>query len=205
MTNRLLIVILAVLLFVAYLLAQPNVSEHFTATDVPAAVLTSTNFEAIQNVASVFQTGNMVVNNLTATTTFNLLPRGIIVTYYSTTAPSGWQLCDGTNGSPDLRSRFIVGTSYGTTTTQPPISYALKDIGGLDFVTLTTDQLPAHSHGICQYQLQAGAGGGRAFSPLPPPATGVCDGTGLATGSTGKGVAHENRPPYYALTYIMKT
>jgi microcystin-dependent protein len=38
---------------------------------------------------------------------FNLLPRGIIVAYNGETAPAGWALCDGTNGTPDLRGRFI--------------------------------------------------------------------------------------------------
>jgi microcystin-dependent protein len=52
---------------------------------------------------------------------------------------AGWQLADGTNGTADLRDRFIVGA--GT-------SYAVNATGGAANVSLTTAQLPAHSHGI---------------------------------------------------------
>ena len=51
--------------------------------------------------------------------------------------PTGWVLCDGNNSTPDLRDRFIVGA--GST-------YAVDDTGGAASVTLTTDQIPSHSH-----------------------------------------------------------
>lgn len=37
------------------------------------------------------------------------VPGGVIVMWSGTTAPTGWSLCDGTNGTPDLRGKFIVG------------------------------------------------------------------------------------------------
>ena len=50
------------------------------------------------------------------------------------TIPTGWRLCDGTNLTPDLRNRFIFGSAnLGTT-------------GGAATVTLSTANLPAHSH-----------------------------------------------------------
>ncbi len=57
---------------------------------------------------------------------------GMIMMYNSTTAPSGWYLCDGNNGTPDLRDRFIVGA--GST-------YSVGDTGGSATVTVsgTTD------------------------------------------------------------------
>ncbi len=42
------------------------------------------------------------------------VPSGSIIMYNGDVAPSGWTLCDGTNGSPDLRSRFIVGATSGS-------------------------------------------------------------------------------------------
>ena len=53
--------------------------------------------------------------------------------------PSGWQLCDGTNGTPNLRDRFVVGA--GTT-------YAVNATGGASTVTLATTNLPSHTHSI---------------------------------------------------------
>jgi microcystin-dependent protein len=51
--------------------------------------------------------------------------------------PSGWALCNGANGTPNLRNRFIVGAGG---------NYNPGDTGGSNSVTLTTSQIPAHSH-----------------------------------------------------------
>jgi microcystin-dependent protein len=56
--------------------------------------------------------------------------------------PLGWKLCDGTNGTPDLRAKFIVGA--GDTGAQ----YAVAATGGADTVALSVANLPAHSHGV---------------------------------------------------------
>lgn len=52
--------------------------------------------------------------------------------------PAGWVVCDGQNGTPDMRGRVPVGAGG---------QYALGATGGADSVTLTTAQLPPHSHG----------------------------------------------------------
>jgi len=51
--------------------------------------------------------------------------------------PAGWQLCDGNNGTPDLRDRFIIGGGGG---------YNLGSTGGSSNVKLGNDNLPLHSH-----------------------------------------------------------
>ena len=58
----------------------------------------------------------------------NILPKGLISMWYGSIAsiPSGWALCDGTNSTPDLRDRFIVGA--GTT-------YSPNNVGGSSAVT----------------------------------------------------------------------
>ena len=67
------------------------------------------------------------------------VPSGAIIMWSGTiaTIPTGWALCDGTNGTPDLRDRFIcsVGTS------EEP-----GETGGVNSFTLSTSQLPSHSH-----------------------------------------------------------
>lgn len=71
----------------------------------------------------------------------NFFPSGGIVMWNGTTTniPSGWALCDGSNGTPDLRDRFIVGAGR---------NYSVNSIGGADSVSLTESQMPSHSHSM---------------------------------------------------------
>lgn len=39
------------------------------------------------------------------------LPRGSIIVWTSKDIPNGWAICDGTNGTPDMRDKFIIGAS----------------------------------------------------------------------------------------------
>ena len=112
--------------------------------------------------------------------------------------PTGFVLCDGQNSTPDLRARFVVGAGDGTGAGNS--NYSVNDNGGAEFVTLTVNQIPAHTHNI---NLAV-----RAFYQEPRNFGVGTDGSANNsedTGSTGGGQSHENRPPYYALCYIMKT
>lgn len=146
----------------------------------------------------------------------SLVPAGVIVMWSGAVGsiPTGWNLCDGTNGTPDLRNRFIVGA--GST-------YAVGATGGADSVTLDASQIPGHTHTFSGTTNSGEVFPGRAITAA---ATGnqngtVFTGAGNAnhdnlnsgphshtfsgtTASTGGGASHENRPPYYALAYIMK-
>lgn len=98
----------------------------------------------------------------------------------------GWQVCDGTNGTPDLRDTFVRGAAN------------LADsgaTGGADTHTLVTGEMPAHTHNTKGWDTDGGSAG-QALS-----STAV---TNLATESTGGGGAHNNIPAYFALLYIMK-
>ena len=69
-----------------------------------------------------------------------LAPSGLIGIWYGNVAadlPTGWVLCDGQNGTPDLRDRFVRGANGDTNVGQE---------GGADSITLTDDQLPQHAH-----------------------------------------------------------
>jgi hypothetical protein len=149
-----------------------------------------------------------------ATTAFvrDIIPTGIISLWYGSTAsiPSGWFLCDGNNGTPDLRNRFIVGA--GST-------YAVAATGGSanaivvshTHTATSTVTDPGHIHGINRAEgYNAGVSNRVGNSSPNEPfvgstnsnTTGITVGTTIST--TGDSGTNANLPPYYALAYIMK-
>jgi hypothetical protein len=139
------------------------------------------------------------------------IPSGGIIIWSGSTGsvPAGWLLCDGNNGTPDLRNRFIVGAGN---------TYAVNAIGGTaDAVVVShthtaTSTDAGHTH-VEQYNGgQAGAGGGMSNSSVSvgPTASSVSTATGNASitttvSSAGVSGTNANIPPYYALAYIMKS
>ncbi|MEG6551742.1 phage tail protein [Desulfocurvibacter africanus] len=107
--------------------------------------------------------------------------------------PQGWALCDGQNGTPDLRDRFIVGAGG---------SYAVCSTGGslvTQVRTLTTAQMPSHGHTCAASSRDhegsgsfGGNSGGGEFN------------LGTNASGSGQGHSHDYAPPYYALCFIMK-
>lgn len=214
-----------------------------------------------------------------------LIPSGVITLWSGSiiSIPSGWVLCNGSNSTPDLRDRFVVGAGS---------SYAVNATGGANTVTLDTTMIPSHTHSLSASGTTSGQSAGHTHtfsgttsgqSVSHTHAATVTDpghrhtsvlvagnasatqyGTGATvnglgganyqadagtftstvstgitvandnasadhthtysgttsavsgdhthtvtvsgtSGSTGGGLAHENRPPYFALAYIMKT
>jgi hypothetical protein len=125
--------------------------------------------------------------------------------------PAGYVLCNGNNGTPDLRDRFVVGA--GST-------YAVDATGGsADAVVVShthtatsvvTD--PGHNHNLKYDGISAGGGNERDpqnAGPLTLTTAIESNTTGItvATTNASAGVSgtNANLPPYYALCYIMKT
>lgn len=250
---------------------------YTTGNQTIAGVKTFTStIQGNANTASFATTQAVTVSNDTvATTAFvrSIVPSGVILMWSGSiaTIPSGWLLCNGTNGTPDLRDRFIVGA--GST-------YAVGATGGAATFTLSVDQLPSHTHSVSAsgttsiqsnghthtfsgvsgamnsnavhshgvsdpghshsigYQQIGGWQGpwqvlnsNDAFKATTASFTGISinnanidhthsySGTTSdisanhthtvtvtgTSGSTGSGSSIENRPPYYALAYIMKS
>ncbi len=129
--------------------------------------------------------------------------------------PQGWQLCDGTNGTPDLRSRFVLGgeTSgeYGgadqiqlTVQTMPPHSHSL-----------TTDTDGYHNHGVVDTWRMSSSvwvTGWLSYTIAAPPHIVPRDETDErgnhrhsgVTDSAGGSTPYDNRPAYYKAALIMR-
>ncbi|NCQ90653.1 MAG: hypothetical protein GPI94_08605 [Microcystis aeruginosa LG13-03] len=111
--------------------------------------------------------------------------------------PVGWALCDGQNGTPDLRDRFIVGAGN---------NYKQGSTGGVDTVQLTISQMPAHNHENEEYKYLVAKWplGWNAATSLDNRQDRIDAASGQPIKTVGGNEAHENRPPYYALSYIIK-
>ena len=158
-----------------------------------------------------------------------LIPVGALLPFVGGQAPTGFALC---NGQALDRTQFaelfrLIGTKYGTTNSSnfkvPDLSgrflvgvgagYSLGDTGGSQTVALTAAQMPVHSHDVTGKADQAGragvgmyasnVSGGSGWQVLSTTENGSL--SGLTTTSAGSGQAHENRPPYFALEYIIRT
>ena len=118
------------------------------------AQITGGNISSIVGANNTFTSANLVNSTATtkayddsstaiATTAFvqSVLPLGMIMMWNSTAAsiPAGWQLCDGSNGTPDLRGQFIIGAGG---------AYSFSANGGSASTTLGLANIPGHFHSI---------------------------------------------------------
>ncbi|WP_337877562.1 hypothetical protein [Elioraea sp.] len=143
------------------------------------------------------------------------LPQYSIVPMYTATPPIGFQVCDGTNGTPDLRGRFLVGVGSLSINGHAE-TYTLGQMGGAHRVTLNINQLPAHNHGMSHYITLVHTnpaylkttgsiwhihGDTGTWDNASSPASSFT----LGTDNAGGGQPFDNRPPFRAVVYMCKT
>ena len=141
-------------------------------------------------------------------TVANPFPIGGIIMWSGSivSIPSGWSLCDGSSGTPDLRDRFVVGAGS---------LYAVGATGGsrdaivVSHTHTATVNDPGHAHTYTRPADLFGVDTGGVPAPrgpnFPGESTGV-SGTGISVSNstTGSSGTNANLPPYYALAYIMR-
>ena len=111
--------------------------------------------------------------------------------------PSGFVLCDGNNNTPNLSGKFVVGYDASNG------DYDVNDTGGAETVTLSIAEMPNHKHDTSVDNTKLFPSNGQ--TSINYGGAGGYPATTFTMSNTGGGGAHENRPPYYALCYIMKT
>jgi len=133
-------------------------------------------------------------------------PIGTIVMWSGllSSIPSGWLLCDGTSGTPDLIQFFARGA--------PPATEAGGTEGG-DFHVLTLGQLASHTHSATvghrheqELSSVSVAGGSTGLQGNSNAGNYVFDNenAGGNVGSSGNNGQHENKPPFFELAFIQK-
>lgn len=154
------------------------------------------------------------------------IPIGGIIMWSGTLAaiPLGWALCNGSSGTPDLRERFIVGAGGDNPSVNGSTGYNPGNTGGDNTVTLTVNQIPSHNHdGITGVDSpdhthtssfirdrSSGATGNAVLGDENYYGNQFVTSGGASTRhqhsipSQGGSQSHENRPPYYALAFIMR-
>jgi microcystin-dependent protein len=150
--------------------------------------------------------GDLVINGdlevSGAISGFGSVPVGGIIMWSGSEndIPDGWALCNGQTveglKTPDLRNRFVVGAGG---------SYAVGDTGGVESVRLTIDEIPSHAHNISAKTVgYAGSWNAKAEAVTFDASSRDNGRRSISGGAVGGSQAHENRPPYYALSFIIR-
>ena len=163
----------------------------------------SVTIQTLDNLYPILQTAPAVSNTV---------PSGLIAIWSGAVGsiPSGWYLCDGTNGTPDLRNSFLVGAGN---------SYAVGATGGTaDAVVPThthtatsvvTDPGHNHTYNVPSNTLPQSGSSTNCYVPSLTSANTGTSTTGITVATTvasaGVSGVGANLPPYYALAFIMKS
>jgi len=162
---------------------------------------------------------NSVVEVIYDGTQFQLLnpaisiPSGVITMWSGTiaTIPSGWYLCNGSNSTPDLRNKFIIGAysdtagvAYTTITGANTQTGGTKDAIVVSHTHTATVTDPGHTHTSFSIAGGSGYAAGANYGSGSTTTGSSFTGISVANSTTGSSGTDQNLPPYYALAFIMK-
>jgi hypothetical protein len=153
------------------------------------------------------------------------VPSGGIIMWSGSIAsiPTGWFLCNGSNSTPDLRNKFIIGASIdnGGVANTTVTGSNTQSGGSKDSVVVshthvfTGTALPTHTHNYNDTGVYPGGSGSDTSAVVTGQAanratTASSAGTPAGTNAVPVGAVaalnnNANLPPYYALAFIMKS
>ena len=164
-------------------------------------------------VGSTASPSDLTVYGTLSDDTGPVMPKGAIIMWSGSSShvPAGWAICDGTNGTPDLRGRFLLGAG----------SHGVGAVGGNSSIRLSVSQMPAHTHTIANggghsHNVTINGPGDRDWNNgkssdntywgdstmnLSSDTQGSHSHT---AGQTGGGAEVDITPPFFAVYFIMK-
>ena len=181
-----------------------NLGQAATTVSIGATSGTAT----IRNATTAI-TGALVVTGVISGP--GTIPIGGIIMWSGSTVPSGWQLCDGSNSTPDLRNKMILGgNAYSSSAWRESITGSTTSSGGSkDAIVVShthTITDPGHTHSV--NGLAGGSGGSGIFTgsaSVSVTGTGIVSATtGISLASSGSSGTNQNLPPYFVLAFIMR-
>lgn len=220
MENSIKIIIVLILVFIVYRRLCNKIEGMADTTNITEQInkIYKADVQSIRNLSTIADklqkggltvAGNLTVDgNITSKGKFNYLPRGSIIAFNGTNAPQGWALCNGQNGTPDLRGKFIYGHGAGQ-------GSSVGRTGGSETHTLNVNEMPSHNHGCSigntsetrkvkshpgtRWDEPGHSTNGHGFWGKRFNHNHSC-----SISSNGGNQPHNNMPPYYVLSYIMK-
>lgn len=201
-------------------LANLNTDKVESLADLGITTATAANIEKTQYLSSV------TADVQTQIDAAGVIPSGAVLPFAGSSAPTGYLLCYGQAVSRETYAGLfaVISTTYGagdTSTTFNLPDLRGRIVGGLDNLggssanritdsdadtlggthgtethTLTTDEMPAHTHALNGEGSEGSSGSGTYYATT---------GSGKTTGSTGGDGAHNNVQPTIFMSYIIKT
>jgi hypothetical protein len=176
-------------------IASIKTNQHLGSLNTPGVVAATQVGINAGAVLSLFTHATQAANDA--------LPIGTVIMWSNLTGGNIQDLVG--TGKPwrvltEMQGRFPVAAAYHDLQSNGLTQYGINSASGEEQVTLTPQQMPPHTHPIKTERNTPGGGGWDAHRINM--VSGIDN--GAQTENAGNGLSHENRPPYYALVFLIK-